>query len=135
MKVVLDILGGYKEDKFINEFMHAADVYEEGKQYAQYFQLIVEGTPNLNELIPNILKTYNQLNGYIVFAAIRSIDDKRCNDHKGYFMENVQTISLNVDGTLKFCLFKDLLKYLGYDCLTDQKMYVVNFANKRTFIK
>ena len=142
MKILVDILGGDAKAKFTNDFMHAGDVFESGKQLAQYESIEIDGNDKINieELIPNIRNAWESpkgMNGYIVFAAIRSIDGKRCIEPRPYFMQNIQTISMYKNGKLCWSMFKDILYNLGYKAITDEHMRVTSVLhpNIRTLLK
>jgi hypothetical protein len=139
MKITVDLIGGNTTAKFINQFMHAGDVFEKGKYFVTCAQLEIDGTPDLNQLIPNIVKAWESkeyMNGYVVFAAINSIDKKRCIEPRPYLKEGVQTLSMHTNGKLVWCLFRDYLKCIGYKPIVDKNMSVTDviFPNYRTML-
>jgi hypothetical protein len=124
-EVVLDVFGGSKMMKFQNNFMHCGDVFEQGKQLAEHFQLTVTGNPNLDMLCENVKNAYEKAGeGYILFVAIRSIDGERSKEPKAYIKEGIQTLSMEQNGTLGWSLFKDILTHLGYEVKTNEHMMV-----------
>ena len=124
MKVTLDVFGGDKTAKFQNAFMHAGDVFENGKHFAYYFQVEIDGDPNLDKLCENLKNAYEQSGGYILFAAIRTIDGVKSKEPKAFIKEGIQTISMYQNGTLGWSLFNDLLIKLGYETKTNEYMMV-----------
>lgn len=140
MKITVDIIGGNEKTKFINEFMHYGDVFENGKHYCCWFSLTVEGTPDLNKLIPNIVNAWENKDGakgYVIFAAIRSIDDIRVKDPKAYLKEGVQSLSMIINGKLSWVKFSDFLKHLGYKAHYDNHFVVkdVSYPFKRRYLQ
>lgn len=137
MDIVLDVLGGDKKSKFQNDFMHACDVFEKGKQYATYFQVTITGTPDLSKLCENFKNSYEQAtDGYVIFVAIRSIDGIRSQIPHAFIKEYVQSISMiNNDGILKWGLFKDILTNLGYRSKHNERMFIESVdLNERKFL-
>jgi hypothetical protein len=126
--IILDVFGGDKMMKNQNEFMHAGDVFEKGKELAQYFQIVITGNPNLNKICFNLRDAYHKADGYVLFAAINSIDGKRTKDPKPYIKEGIQTLSIEQKGTLSWNLFKNILEQLGYNVETNQYMMVENIS-------
>jgi len=120
-KIELDLFYG---DDFKNRFMHAADVFEQGKQLAEYNQFVVTGTPDLNKLCDNMKNALEKTGKNVVLVAIRSINGKRVTP-RPYIKPNVQTIS---DGK-KFGLFKDMLERIGYKVDVSECMQVINIKH------
>lgn len=126
MTIIFDMFYG---DKRLNEFMHAFDAFESGKQLATYHPFKIEITPKMGEegkvkenipkifdhLMENTAKEYN-----LVFLSIRSVDDVPTNEYPIYLKEGVQTIS---DGE-KWGIFHKMLKRLGYDVKHSKRMEV-----------
>jgi hypothetical protein len=110
--------------KFQNDFMHAGDVFEKGKQLAKFFQAEIKGDPNLDMVCENFKNAMDRAGGYSVFVAIRSVDGERCTEPRAYIMEGVQTISMEQNGSLGWGLFKDMLETLGYTVETNEHMVV-----------
>jgi hypothetical protein len=121
MKIRLDVISS---DKRINDFMHAADVFEQGKQLGKYECMEVTGTAEINIFnLINVLKNaLENCDKNVVFIGIRSIDDLIFNFPAPYIMKDVQSIS---DGS-KWGLFRDQLIRLGYEVETDQFMRVTS---------
>lgn len=124
MEIEIDFLGGNKQAKFMNEFMHCGDVFESGKQLAIHDRFTVMGNDcvNLEKLCERIANAYEQAGGYAVFVGIRSIDDKSVDNSYAWFMKDVQSISMGK----KWGLFKDILEQLGYKVETDEHMRVIS---------
>jgi hypothetical protein len=119
-EIIVDVFGGDKMAKLQNQFMHSADVFEGGKQFATYMQLTVTGNPDLDKLCERIKDSFEQIGGYIIFAGIKSIDGVRVDKPRAYFKEGVQTIS----NGHQFGLFRDKLITLGYTPETNKHMMV-----------
>ena len=132
--VLVDLLAGNKAAKFQNALMHHAQCYEKGKQFAIHTRMEYSGVSDPKELIPCIKKEQEAEGGYIVFAAIHSIDGERPESPSAYFMEGVQSISTLQDKTLGWLLFKDALKQLGYEAETDERMHVtkIDYSLEKT---
>ena len=128
MKIRFDAIYG---DKQINEFMHACDVFEKGKQLADYkpFTVILsfeKGRENPNDenimkifdgFIQVTSKTYN-----LVFFAITIIDGKPTNRFKPYIKKDVQSITTGYD----WGMFNKLLETIGYEVEHTQFMQVTD---------
>ena len=54
LEIEIDFLGGDKEMKMINEFMHTSGTFEQGKQYAKHNRGIYRGCRDNN--IPKLCK-------------------------------------------------------------------------------
>lgn len=125
MKITFETLLG---DGTMNNFMHAGDVFEPGKQLAEIkiLTLTVEEPTNVLKILETLWEGFkaNQING--VFCAISAIDEVSNTEYPIFFKEGVQTIS---NGST-YCLFKDLLQHMGYDCETDQYMHVTSIKYK-----
>ena len=126
MKIAFDCFYG---DKKLNQFMHACDVFETGKQLAQFkpFETTLtleEGKETLSD--EEIEKVYNLLweqtgkEYNLVFLAIRSVDDVKTNRFKPFIKEGVQTLS---DGK-GWGMFNEMLERIGYDVEVSQFMQV-----------
>lgn len=119
--IILDVIGGDKMDKMRNNFMHAVDVFEEGKHLARLFQMEVTGNPNLDKLCENIKNVYEKASeGYVLFVAIRSIDNIRCKESQIFLKEGIQSIS----NGYKWSLFRNILLDMGYNPKTNEHMIV-----------
>jgi hypothetical protein len=128
MKIILDVFGGGKIAKFQNDLMHAVDVFESGKHFAYYFQLEISGEPDLDKLCERLKNAYEQSGGYILFAAIRNINDIRSKEPKAYIKEGIQTISTYQNNVLGWSLFSDMLIKLGYKTVTNEYMMVESIS-------
>lgn len=123
-EVSIDIIQG---DKKINEFMHAVDVFEAGKQHGEYqninFQITGRDEPNWQSVVNEIFeKSTEQFN--VLFVSIRKVDGKTPDESFVRFKEGVQTIS---DGK-KWGLFSNCLNQLGYQCETNDTMHVTSIS-------
>jgi hypothetical protein len=116
--VELDLFYG---DGFKNDFMHACDMFERGKQLATYEQFVVTGKPDLENLCENTKNALEKLGKNVVFVGIRNIDGKRINDPKPYIKPLTQTIS----NGKQFGLFKEMLEQLKYKVEVDEFMQVL----------
>jgi hypothetical protein len=118
MKLIIDAIIG---DKFINDFMHSGDVFEQGKQLGKLETWELEGENILVfEVLKPFLKAYKEDKKHVIFLGLRSMDGKPVENFEHYFMKGVQTIS----NGHKFGLFRDLLKGLGYQVEVDENMRV-----------
>jgi|GEM_PF-2895942 len=123
-QVSFDIIQG---DKKVNDFMHAADVFEKGKQLGEYqnmnFEITGQGEPDWQEAVDKIFE--NSIEKFnVLFVSIREINGK--NPEKPYlkFKEGVQSVS---DGK-QWGLFSDCLNQLGYQCETNETMHVTSIS-------
>ena len=126
LTIELDFLGGDKMSKMKNDLMHAADMFEKGKQFAIHDRFVVTGNPNLRTLCKTIADASVKSGGYAVFIGIRKINGKRVNKAHAWFMKGVQSISMKQDGQeLGWAMFKDILEQLDYAVETDEYMRVI----------
>ena len=129
LTIELDFLGGDKRAKFTNEFMHAADMFEKGKQLAAHDRFVVTGNPNIKTLCKTIADAHAKAGGYAVFVGIRKINGKRVNKAHAWFMEGVQSITMKQEGQeLGWTLFKNILEQLDYVAKTDEHMRVTSVS-------
>jgi hypothetical protein len=127
--IEFDILGGNDRDKFMNDFLHSADVFEEGKICAscQRLSLTIEKDVDLKILCKHVSETFKKAGGYTVFVGIKKINDKSPSIHPVWFKEGIQTITLLQEGKRPgWILFKDALTKLGYTVETDENMHVIS---------
>jgi hypothetical protein len=115
-KIILDVVHG---DAKMNAFMHAADVFEYGKQLGELQSFEVAGDPDLDKLSENIKELFEKVDRNVSFVGIRTIDGVRV-EPRPYIRPDTQSIS---DGH-NFGLFKELLEALGYKVETTQYMQV-----------
>lgn len=141
MKIVIDVLGGDKKAKFTNELMRCADVFEKSKHFVTYQQLTITGNENIDidNVINNLVNAYmskSGLDGYVIFAAIYSIDGKRCKEPRPFIYDGVRTLSMYMNGVLGWTTFKDYIKFLGYKPITDETLIVTDvvYPNERIML-
>jgi hypothetical protein len=113
-------------DKNLNEFMHAVDMFEEGKQLAEYCPLVITANSevNLENVVENMRKSLDSAGMNVVFVALKSVDGNKSEDIKAFIKPNVQTLSSGK----KFGLFKDHLERIGYQVETDKYMHVLSVS-------
>lgn len=116
--IILDVIHG---DHKLNAFMHASDVFEDGKQLGEHMTFEVKGTPDLDKLCVNMKELFEKADRNVSFVAIRTIDGVRV-EPKAYFRLNTQSIS---DGQ-RFGLFKEMLEQIGYKVETTKFMQVTS---------
>lgn len=116
--IILDVIHG---DHKLNAFMHASDVFEDGKQLGEHMTFEVKGTPDLDKLCVNMKELFEKADRNVSFVAIRTIDGVRV-EPKAYFRPNTQSIS---DGH-RFGLFKEMLEQIGYKVETTKFMQVTS---------
>jgi len=121
-EVSIDIIQG---DKKINEFMHAADVFEKGKQLGEHqnmnFEITGKDEPNWQEIVDKIFESSSK-EFNILFVSIREIDGKTPKESFVRFKEGVQSIS----NGKQWGLFSDCLNQLGYQCEVNDIMHVTS---------
>lgn len=128
INIDVDVIIG---DKFTNDLMHGADMFETFKQLGEHHTLTINGTPkkelvgeDLDNALSGILnnfKTSLESEYNLVFIAVRSVDDKRVKNPPVFIKPNVSLLS---NGT-KFGLLKDVLEFIGYTATTDENMRVL----------
>ena len=108
----------------INEFMHAADVFEESKQLAEHNQFDIvcqtEGDIKYDLLIKEMVKAFNEAGRNIIFLSIRKINGLLVNEFAPYIKEGVKSISTGK----KWGVFKNMLETLDYEVETTETMVV-----------
>ena len=125
-EIEIDFLGGNQTAKLTNQLMHAADMFESGKQFATHDRFTFTGNPELPKLCERIATAYEQAGGYAVFVGIRKINGKRVDNSYAWFMSGVQSISMKQENKpLGWALFRDILAQLDYNAKTDDNMRVV----------
>lgn len=123
VSIVFDVFEG---DGHQNYILHAADMFEEGKELANYqqFQIDVEvdGDPDYNFLIQNMKDSFESSNRNVVFVSIRSINGKLVNNYPPYIKKGVKSIS----NGRRFDLFNILLAEVGYKVDVNDDLSVEN---------
>lgn len=135
VEIEIDFLGGDKNVKFMNDMMHAGDVFEKGKQFAVHNRFVLTGTitqnlfgpedEELNNVCSKLANASIKSGGYAVFVGIRSVNGKRV-EPRAWFMPEIQSISMYQGENLGWALFKDILSHLEYNVKTDQYMRVIS---------
>lgn len=120
--VAIDLFYGSNTMKSQNLLMRSADVFELGKQLAVYERIVITGTMDIENIIETVKSAYEKAGGYVVFAAIYSINGTRSKRPRAYIKQNVQTIS----NGKKRGLLRDLLMQLGYSVKTDERQHVLS---------
>lgn len=128
IKADVDFLGGNRQTRFMDEFMHAADMIEPGKKYVCYEQYSIECSEisMLEDFCGKFARAHNDAGGHAVFVGIRSIDGKKPEKPLVWFAEGVHSLSMLQDGKHGWGLFKDILTQLGYEATTDDRMRVIS---------
>lgn len=126
--IVFDIIHG---SRIQNDFMHAGDVYEKGKQLGNYepYRLKYAGAPTDDNLISlqKLLKdAFEAVGQHIIFLSIIHDGIKYINHIPPYIKPDVQTISTGHH----WILFRDMLTSLGYEVTTTEYMQVLTAKHK-----
>ena len=125
MKIILDVLAG---DRQVNHLMHCADVFEDGKQLADYDQIEVDIALDIpkdmsaSEFQDKMKLAHEKSGKNVVFMSIIKLDGVPTNEYPPYIMEGVQTISSGK----KWGLFKDVLENFGYEVEHTDRMIVTS---------
>jgi hypothetical protein len=123
MKLLLDVFAG---DRQVNHLMHCADVFEAGKQLADYNQIEIDIALDIpkdisaSDFLGKLKLAYEQAGKNVVFMNIIQTDGVKTNEFLPYMMEGVQTISTGN----KFGMFHKILTQLGYEVETNERMMV-----------
>lgn len=126
--IILDVICG---DKFTNDFMHYADVFEPGKQLGTYHNITIKGEGiKIADICSNMKKALEKVGQNVTFIGISSINGRKLLNPMGYIKPKVQTIS---DGK-NWCLFKSILEQLGYEVTTSEQMHVEIVKSKKNKI-
>jgi hypothetical protein len=130
MKIEIEVLKADGTLKLQNSLMHAASLFEDGKQMVQYERFIVTMKPNspYESLCEEIANVFNQMGGYCIFVGIETVDGIKLEKNYTWFEKNVQSLSIIQNDGLKWILFKDFLKTRGYNVECDERMFVVNIS-------
>ena len=121
--VTLHVFYRDTELEMVNTLMHSADMFEEGKELIKHEHLSASTSPGIPfEVSAEALKTAVIEKGFtiIFFAALRK------EEAYIYFKKGVQSLSMEQDGVLKWGLFSDILKRLGFKVEIDARMRVIN---------
>jgi len=125
-KVEIDLLGGSELEKFTDKAVNLSGIFESGKRIATHDRFIITGNGDLKKLCETIAMAAIESGGYALFVGIRSVNDKRVSNNFAWFEKGVQSLSMfNIDGSMGWALFKDVLKELGYNAQTDEHMHVI----------
>lgn len=126
--IELHFIGGNSGQKLVNMLMHKADMFEEGKHFAEVSMLTVKGNPDMKKLCQRLANVYEQSGEYAVFIGVKSINGKKPKKANVWFQKGVQTISMVNKGTLSWMRFSDILTALGYAVKTDERMRVTDIS-------
>ena len=128
VNIKLDLFYRNKKMKWIDLFMHSADVFEKGKQLCAYttMNFVVQGSlPDTDKLISKIVEFYKLKKGEVIFIGVSEIGGVKPDVSKTIFLKGVQSLSMIQGNSLKWGLFKDALELLGYTVETDELMNVI----------
>jgi hypothetical protein len=133
-RLVMDVLFRNKHQDGVDRLMHATDVFERGKQFAQYECLEFEineipETGEKGQTLQNLFnlmkKGFEENEGYkIIFMGVRIYGDGRPKEITPVFRKDIQSLSMIQNGKLGWSLFKDVLEHLGWEVETDDKMHL-----------
>lgn len=107
-KLTVDILGGEEIDKFINNLMHCADLFNKDKKISKKYTMEIIGDPNIKDLCINIKNSFEKMGGYVLFVGIKDTNNY-------YIKKNIKTITLKKQNKLVSFSFKDFVISLGYN--------------------
>jgi hypothetical protein len=116
-------------NKFMNDFMHYADVFENGKQLAEYHSYTIEitGNPDLSKFCENFKNSLEEAGKQnVVFVAMKQINNEFKPKYPIYFKKGIQTLSMYKNGSLGWSLFRNILNQLGYTATTNECMQVIS---------
>ena len=119
MNVIIDAIYG---SKVKNDFMHACDMFENFKQLGEYGQFKVSGKPDMKKLIINFKESLEKCGINVVFLSIRQVGLKLTNKYDNYIKPGTASIT---DGN-NWGMFHSVLKDLGYEVKTDDRMRVTS---------
>lgn len=121
IKLLFDVFEG---DAIQNELLHNADMFDDGKQLANYqqFELSaeIEGDVNYEDIILNLKNSFETNKRNVSFISIRKMNDEPTNEYKPYIKEGVRSIS----NGRRFDLFNLMLAEIGYDVKVDDDLFV-----------
>lgn len=121
VKVILDVIAG---DGMRNKFMHYADMFEDSKQLGEYQQMTVSGKPemDINNISRNMKDALEKVGMNVVFVSVRQVGPTLTNDYERYIKPGTSSIS----NGHKWGMFHELLKQLGYEVETNERMQVIS---------
>jgi len=131
MKIIkIDVFYASETVKWMDEFMHAADVFEPGKRLALYMRMRCvskKEAVNLRELCLSVSKAIKESGGCVYFIGVYDVDGVRVHPHS-FIMPGIQTLSFLDDNgeSTGFSLFNDVLEQIGYTVTTTKQMEVVD---------
>lgn len=118
MEIGMDLI--YAE-KNIDDFMHAADVFEISKRLGKHECIVVKGGDiKIHELVVNMKNALEKAGMVVTFVGINHIDGEVFNFPEPYVKEGTSCIS----NGRQWGLLKDLLMSIGYKVETNERMQV-----------
>lgn len=126
--IVVDTFGTDRMLEFQDRLLHGADMFEPGKRLARFDRYDCEAHPLSipDSIIENFRKAFESEGGKALFIGIRPVSSEHAHIAKCWVADGVQSISMPQDGTIKWAMFADLLRKIGYAVEADERMRVLN---------
>lgn len=120
MEITFDVFAADRTLKMQDDFMHCADMFEYGKRCAAYYKITMKYSGNDPDKIPGIIaRGYEAEGGYALFVGTKT------SGIPAFVAPGIQTLSILRGGILKWGLFADAIRAIGYDPTVDENMRVV----------
>lgn len=118
-KVLVDVIHG---NKWINDFMHAADTFEESKILGNhsYMEVEVEDDCNIFTLAEELASLYTKSGEVVSFVGLDKIDGKPIYYGTHYFKPGLQTIS----NGKQWGMACEMITKLGYKVETNERRII-----------
>lgn len=120
MEITFDVFAADKALKMKDDFMHCADLFDTGKRCVAHYKITMKYSGNDPDKIPGIIaRGYEAEGGYALFVGTKTPDIPP------FVAPGIQTLSMLRGGILKWSLFADAIRGIGYDPTVDENMRVV----------
>lgn len=118
-KVEVDIIHG---NRWMDNFMHAADAFDKGRFLGNYENLIVEVADDCNvfTLAKDIADMYSSAGQLVSFVGLKTIAGNHITHGTHYFKEGLQTISTG----RQWGMACDMITQLGYIVETNERRII-----------
>ena len=131
-KYLIDIFAADKADKVQNDMAHATGIFEPGKIFCNY-AAIATMSPNCSkDLITAICTKIESEGGYVVFAGVRLINNRRPKEPVYHMMQGVHTLAMrmNIFNNIASLRFVEALAIPGWYAEHDEN-YIVKSVKLR----
>ena len=124
--IVVDTFGTYKMLELQQQFLRGADVFEPGKRLVTFDRYDCEVHPfsTAESIAQKFKDAFKHVGGQAVFIGVRPVESNDAHLAGCWVAEGVQSIAIQQSGKLRWGVFANILRQMGYDVETNKNMIV-----------